>query len=86
MSEKKSGFVLFKNKYKKNDSHPDYTGEVTTPNGETFRMAAWVKEGKDGKDNFLAGSVEVPEPKGEEVPKKEPDDENLSVDDSSLPF
>lgn len=38
--------TLFKNTFKKNDSHPDYTGTYTTHDGVTREFAAWFNEEK----------------------------------------
>ena len=34
--------TLFKNGFKKNDSHPDYTGTYAQPDGTVREMAAWI--------------------------------------------
>ena len=39
---------LFKNEEKKSEKHPDYTGEIKL-NGQMKRLAAWVKQSKNGK-------------------------------------
>lgn len=41
--------VLFKNNRKEKDSHPDYTGNALSPDGEYFELSAWIKEGQKGK-------------------------------------
>lgn len=45
---------LFREKEKKSDKHPDFTGEVNIE-GTTYRLAGWVQEGKSGR--FFTGSV-----------------------------
>ena len=40
--------VLFKNEEKEKPNHPDYRGEATV-GGVSYRMSAWIKEGKKGK-------------------------------------
>jgi uncharacterized protein (DUF736 family) len=40
--------VLFKNKDKTTDKHPDYTGKIDV-DGREMRLAAWIREGKNGK-------------------------------------
>ncbi len=47
-------FVLFRQKDKKTDKHPDFTGKLTI-GGVTYSLAGWTKDGKTGK--FLAGKV-----------------------------
>ncbi len=45
--ERDMGGSLFKNE-KTKDNQPDYTGKCLI-NGETLRIAAWIKEGRSGK-------------------------------------
>lgn len=40
--------VLFKNNKKTDDKQPDYTGSILVGTKE-MRLAAWIKEGKNGK-------------------------------------
>jgi hypothetical protein len=49
-------FTLFKNNNVANNG-PQYTGEIMV-NGKKMRLAAWVKEGKQGK--FLSGKISEP--------------------------
>lgn len=39
---------LFKNKFKQQDNHPDYTGNCTLLDGRPADLAAWIKEDKNG--------------------------------------
>lgn len=64
--------VLFKNNKKTTDKHPDYTGNILDMNGELFSLAAWVKEGKNGK--FLSVRMSPANPG---VGKKEDDGNSL---------
>jgi hypothetical protein len=50
MSEKKydNGGVLFRNRNKETDRHPDYTGNLTV-GGTEYWLSAWIKEGQRGK-------------------------------------
>jgi hypothetical protein len=56
-------FTLFKNTKTTNNA-PEYTGEIMV-NGKKMRLAAWVKEGKNGK--FFSGKMSEPLVKREEV-------------------
>ena len=47
-------FVLFKNNQKRSENSPDYTGKINV-DGQELRLAAWLKEGKNGK--FFSGKV-----------------------------
>jgi hypothetical protein len=49
-------FTLFKNNKTINNA-PEYTGEIMV-NGKKMRLAAWVKEGKNGK--FFSGKMSEP--------------------------
>lgn len=78
----KSG-VLFRNKQKEpNSKHPDYTGKLQI-DGKEWRLAAWVKEGAQGK--FFSLKLTDPnerqgKPQGNPMPQ--PADEDLD----DLPF
>lgn len=50
--------ALFKNAKDGNESRPDYTGNAMV-NGAMVRMAAWIKDGKNGK--FM--SIKFDEPR-----------------------
>ena len=67
--------ALFRNDKKEKDSHPDYTGSALI-DGVDMWIAAWVKEGKNGK--FMSLSFT---PK-EEAPKKQ----SIIDMDDDLPF
>jgi hypothetical protein len=60
-------FTLFKNNKTTNNA-PEYTGEIMV-NGKKMRLAAWVKEGKNGK--FFSGKMSEPIVKRDE-PQDEP--------------
>lgn len=49
--------VLFKNEKRKSDRAPEYTGECTI-DGKVLRIAAWLKDGRNGK--FM--SIQFSEP------------------------
>lgn len=57
--------VLFKNDKKESDKHPDYTGKINF-DGKDMRLAAWIKEGQNGK--FM--SLTVSEFQKQEAPKQ----------------
>ena len=74
--------TLFKNDYKKAENHPDYKGTFYDQHGAKWDLAAWIKEGQNGK--FM--SLKVSEPYKKDEPKRaEP--QNLQLDDSDpIPF
>lgn len=47
-------FTLFRNKDRKTDASPEYSGSINV-DGVEYRLSAWVKEGQNGK--FFSGSV-----------------------------
>jgi hypothetical protein len=47
-------FTLFRNKDRKTDGSPEYSGSINI-DGVEYRLGAWVKEGKNGR--FFSGSV-----------------------------
>ena len=55
-----NSFALFKNDKGDNEARPDYTGNVTLPDGKEMRMAAWVRESKSGL-KFLSGRLSEPQ-------------------------
>jgi uncharacterized protein (DUF736 family) len=72
-----NSFALFKNDKGDNEARPDYTGNVTLPDGKEMRMAAWVRESKSGL-KFLSGRLSEPQPKA--------DVGNAAVEGSDVPF
>lgn len=53
----KNTFILFYETDKKTEKSPDYTGKYTDEHGKEWRMAAWERTSKNGK-NFLSGKVD----------------------------
>jgi uncharacterized protein (DUF736 family) len=59
MSEQRDNSgILFKNRDKSKDTHPDYKGTCRV-NGQDLEMAAWLKEGKNGS-KFMTFSFSEP--------------------------
>ena len=51
--------TIFKNRNKEpGDKRPDYDGKGIDLEGNDFRIALWIKEGKNGK--FFSGKMEKP--------------------------
>ena len=44
--------AIFKNKNKKADNHPDYTGNFKGLDGTMYNAALWVKKDKNGNSYF----------------------------------
>jgi hypothetical protein len=79
--ESKAGDVsIFKNNTE-NPKAPQYTGTCIAPDGTTYRISLWVKEGAKGK--FFSGRME--EPNAPKVANQSFDPFNPSSDES-LPF
>lgn len=58
-----NSFILFKNE-KKSEKSPDYTGEITLEDGTKKRLAAWIKQGKNGK--FMTGKISEPQERSDQ--------------------
>ena len=69
-------FTLFKNNKKTEASQPDYTGECMQ-NGKKLRLAAWIKEGKNGK--FFSGKIS-------EFREAQPQQQHQQQGTGDLPF
>ena len=63
--------VLFKNTKKTNDKQPDYTGNIIVGTTE-MQLAAWIKEGKNGK--FMSLKMSEPNSKQETSSSNDGDD------------
>ena len=71
--------ALFKNNEKSDPKHPDYRGDMTV-GGAKFWLAAWIKEGKNGK--FMSLAIQ---PKEDRQGRKQPGKQTQD-DDSGIPF
>ena len=58
----KNTFILFYEADKKTEKSPDMTGKFTDSNGKEWRIAAWERTSKNGK-NFLSGKVDEFKPR-----------------------
>ena len=88
--QKPGEFILFKNDKQENPSRPDYTGDGLGLDGVPIRVAAWIKQGKNGK--FMACKIqpkvrEQTTRKSEPVPNKREEGLGGVIDmDSDIPF
>lgn len=57
--------ALFKNDRKTADNQPDYTGTLDLDKDGTqkLRVAGWIRPGKDGAEDWVSLSFEVPQAK-----------------------
>ena len=67
--------VLFKNKRKESDKHPDYTGKAMV-DGYEYQLSAWIKTPAKGGDKFMSIAIR-PKDDGldDERPGRELDDD-----------
>jgi len=56
---------LFRNRSKKTDAHPEYTGKGII-NGQVMMISAWVKQ-TEGKQDFMSLAFREPKEKTEDV-------------------
>lgn len=54
--------TLFKNDKRTTDKHPDYTGKINV-GGTEFRLAAWIRVGKNGS-KFMSLAVSESQEQG----------------------
>lgn len=81
--ERVNSGVIFRNNYKKQDSHPDWKGTAEY-NGVKFDIALWEKHDKNGNVFFSVKTSEVYVKQDQQVSQQV---ENLSgPDDDGLPF
>jgi len=67
MNERDNSGILFKNRDKKSDKSPDYSGPAKV-GGKDYQMAVWIKEGKNGKFMSIAfGEPSSPKNKPEDI-------------------
>ena len=71
---------LFRNKYKEKESQPDHKGQITDPEGNVWDIAAWIKEGANGK--FFSLRIQEPYKKDDAEAKPDPN----FVPDEDIPF
>lgn len=69
--------VLFKNKRKEQDKHPDYVGKAMVE-GYAYELSAWIKESKKG-EKFMSIAIRPPR----EINNASPEARDL---DDDIPF
>lgn len=76
--------VLFLNKDKKTEKHPDYSGKLDV-DGDEFYIDGWVRATKDGK-KFLSISVKRKDGAGGAAKPAKPAAAPVALDDDDIPF
>lgn len=75
---------LSKNKYKREERHPEYTGSLIIDQpvqiGQKLNVAAWIKVGQDG-GRYMSLSVSVPQ-----VRQSQPSYGRRDEMDDEIPF
>lgn len=68
MANKPGQGALFNNKdNKRNPNSPDYSGSITTPDGQEFYLSAWIKESKQpGGKKFMSLSMTAKSDSGQQ--------------------
>lgn len=74
--------VLFKNKRKTTDRHPDYTGTALI-NGQEYWLSSWINTPKNGGDKYMSLMLNL---KDENGPKTPPKPYNQADFDDDVPF
>jgi hypothetical protein len=67
---KPGSFSLFKNDKAGNEARPDYRGEGKDLTGNAIEVAAWLKDGGNGK--FMSCRFKLKGERPQQVPKPEP--------------
>jgi len=80
---KDNSFNLFKNDKEGKEARPDYQGKIRI-NGKEMRLAAWIKEGQNGK--FMSGKVSEFETSKDHPETREAAGMSQEDLDSSVPF
>lgn len=82
----KNRFALFKQDKGDNPNRPDYTGTVTLPDGKEMRMAAWVRESRNGL-KYLSGTLsETIEDRLKNAPDEPSGLDNAHAEGADVPF
>lgn len=77
--QKNMSGALFKNKNKRQDNHPDYTGSCTVE-GKKLNIAAWLKKSRAG-ETYLSIAFSEPQANGATTQSRPP------IEDSDdIPF
>ena len=81
MEQKENSGAIFKNNYKKAETHPDYKGKMNV-DGKDKEVALWVRETKNGEKFFSMAISEPYKPQ----PMEHQDLQPTQGQDDDLPF
>ncbi len=83
--QEENGIVIFPNKRKFKKSHPDWSGQLTMPDGEIWDIALWKLQGTNGI--YFGGRIGNRKENREKYGKNNTDEQKPMVDDlDDLPF
>lgn len=85
MSDTRSGGAVFRNRRKEQDTHPDWRGDVTTPDGQKWEISMWSRKTRAGDDYFSVGVREWREPPPRQEPRREAPAQKVD-DTDAIPF
>jgi len=77
--------VLFTNKKKETEKHPDYTGSFTNESGKEFWVSAWINESKSGA-KYMSFTTKAKDEQPASKPKSESKWSSPKDDNDDLPF
>ena len=91
METKKGTGALFRNNRKTSEKHPDWSGNIVTPNGEEFTLSVWMRTSSKGTE-YMSVAVAEPYKKPESTNGSKPiskpmvNSSDLGQKDDDLPF
>lgn len=77
--------TLFKNKYKEEDKHPDYKGEVFIEGVGLKEISGWIRPMRDGKGKWMSLTISEPWKKENRFAAKASAPAPEPFDDDELP-
>ena len=85
METKNNAGAIFKNTYKKTESHPDYKGKCMV-NGKEMEISLWFKESQKGTKYFSASFQETFKKENETKTYSNETKYSPKIEDDGLPF
>lgn len=85
MSDTRTGGAVFKNRRKEQDTHPDWRGDITTPDGKKWEISMWERVTRNGDAYYSVGMREFREPPPRQEPRREAPAQKQDAPDE-IPF